>query len=94
MSSTIDYVLLIVLSVPFISGFMAVHPVFNPISYKGIMLIHILSAELVFVLMPFTKLAHCVLFPFDRISSEVYWRMPAGAGEKIAHELHGGDAKV
>ena len=33
------------------------------------MLIHVLSAELLFVVVPFTKLAHVVLFPFDRLSA-------------------------
>ena len=40
-------------------------------------------------LMPFTKLSHAVLFPFERVSSDVYWRFPAGAGDRVAEALHG-----
>lgn len=94
MSDPMDFILLILLTIPFITGFMAVHPAVNPISYNGIMLLHILSAELVFVLIPFTKLAHCVLFFFDRVSSDIFWKMPTGAGEKVARELHGKEARV
>jgi nitrate reductase gamma subunit len=89
-----DYFLIVLLLVPFISGFMAVHPRFNPLSYNAIMLIHILSSELIFVLIPCTKLAHCILFVFDRISSDIYWKMPRGAGKMVAYELHGKEAKV
>lgn len=94
MSTPIDYFLLILLIVPFVSGFMACHPAFNPVSYQLAMLVHVLSAEMVFVLMPFTKLVHCVVFVFDRLSSNIFWILPVGAGEKVARELHGEEAKV
>ncbi len=94
LSSFMDYFLLLLLSIPFVTGFMACHPAVNPLSYKAMMLIHILSAEMIFVLIPLTKLAHSVLFPFDRFSSDVFWKMPVGAGEKIANELYGEEACV
>lgn len=94
LSSAMDYVLIAILLIPFVSGFMACHPSVNPLSYKLTMLIHILSADVVFILIPTTKLAHCVLFMFDRFSSDVFWRMPVGAGDKVAHELHGEEARV
>jgi hypothetical protein len=53
------------------------------------MLIHVLAGNLVMVLLPMTKLSHAVLFPFERVSSEVYWRLPAGAGDRVALDLHG-----
>lgn len=89
LSSPTDFFLLVTLVVPFASGFMAMHPAVNPLSYNAMLLVHVLSAELVFILIPTTKLAHCVLFPFVRFSSEIFWRMPSGAGEKVARELHG-----
>jgi nitrate reductase gamma subunit len=94
LSSGADYFLLVALTVPFVSGFMAHHPAVNPFPYQGVMLVHILSSELVFVLIPTTKLAHCVLFPFLRVSSDVFWKMPAGAGETVARELHGEEVRV
>ncbi len=94
MSSPMDYLLLVALLVPFISGFLAVHPAMLPISYSAMMLIHILSAELVFILIPFSKLAHVVLFPFDRISSDFYWKLSTEGAEKVAHIMRGEDLKV
>ena len=57
------------------------------------MLTHLLSAELLFVLVPFTKLAHVVLFFFDRIS-QVHWQLRPGAGNRVARALFGEEAKV
>lgn len=94
LSSGNDYFLLAVLVVSFGSGFMAMHPAVNPLEYNTMLFVHVLSAELVFVLIPTTKLAHCVLFPFLRFSSDIFWRMPSGAGERVARELHGKDVCV
>ena len=84
-----DYLILIAIVLPFVSGFLAAHPASSPLAYKTMMLIHVLSAELVFVLLPTTKLAHVVLFVFDRISPEIFWRLVPGAGEKVAETLRG-----
>ncbi len=89
MSQAVDYLLLALLVVPFVSGILAAHPLWNPFGYKATMLIHVLSGDLVMALMPFTKLSHAVLFPFERVSSEVYWRFPAGAGDSVSIALHG-----
>lgn len=94
LSSFVDYLLLIAVLLPFVSGFMAFHPAVNPLAYRPMLLIHMLSAELLFVLIPITKLSHCVLFLFLRFSSDVFWKMPVGAGERVARELHGEDARV
>lgn len=94
LSSASDYLLLLALLVPFVSGWLALHPAMSPFSYKAVMLVHVLGAELVFVLLPTTKLAHCVLFPFVRVSSDVFWKMPPGAGDLVARELHGEEARV
>jgi len=94
LSSGMDYFLLIMISIPFMTGYMAVHPAFNPMSYNVVMLIHILSSETVFIMLPYSKLVHAVLFPFDRISSDIFWKMPVGAGDRVAEELHGVEAKI
>ena len=57
------------------------------------MVVHILSAELLFVVVPFSKLAHMVLFPFNRLS-EVHWQLRPGAGENVAKVLYGEEARV
>jgi len=89
-----DYLLLLLLMTPFATGFMALHPWANPLSYNAVLLIHILSGEAIFVLIPLTKLSHCVLFPFDRVSSDIFWKLPPGAGEAVARELHGNEARI
>jgi nitrate reductase gamma subunit len=88
-----DYVLLILILVPFVSGYAAAHPAVNPLPWRSMMLIHLLSADLLLVLLPFTKLSHIVLFAFDRLS-EVHWQLRPGAGERVAEALYGKEARV
>jgi len=57
------------------------------------MLIHLLSAEALFIAIPFTKLSHIVLYFFDRLSP-VHWQLKPGAGDKVAEALFGKEAKV
>jgi nitrate reductase gamma subunit len=92
-SRPMDYVLLVLLVLPFLSGYLASHPAVNPFPWNAMMLTHLLSAELLFVLVPFTKLAHVVLFFFDRISA-VHWQLKPGAGDKIAEALYGEEVKI
>ena len=88
-----DYVLLLLVVLPFLSGYLAGHPGVNPFPWNVMMLTHLLSAELLLVLMPFTKLAHVVLFFFDRISA-VHWQLRPGAGDKVAEALYGEEARI
>ena len=89
LSSNTDYFLLAAVLLPLITGFLACHPSWSPIPYPSMLLLHVLSAELTFVLLPTTKLAHVVLFPFDRISTDIYWRLVPGAGDRVAQALRG-----
>jgi nitrate reductase gamma subunit len=93
MSKKSDYILLIMVLLPFLFGFFACHPGVNPFSWNTAMLIHILSAEALFIVIPFTKLAHIVLYFFDRLSA-VHWQLKPGAGDKVAEALFGKEAKV
>jgi len=93
MSKPMDYVLLLMVLFPFASGYLASHPEFNPFPWNVTFLFHLLSAELLFVSIPFTKLAHIVLFAFDRISA-VHWQLRPGAGDQVAHALFGNEARV
>jgi nitrate reductase gamma subunit len=94
MSGGMDFFLLLLLGACFVTGYMGVHPAWNPLSYTGVMLMHVLSGELILVLMPYSKLVHCVLFPFERISSDIFWNFPTGAAEKVAQSLHGKETRV
>lgn len=88
-----DYVLLVLILLPFLSGYMAAHPGVNPLPWQIMMLIHVLSADLLIFIVPFTKLAHMVLFPFDRLSA-VHWQLRPGAGDRVAEALYGKEARV
>jgi len=83
-----DYILLILLAVPFVSGYLALHPWLNPFSYKATLLVHVLSGDLIFILMPLTKLSHAVLMPGTQLFAEVAWHFPADSGRKVAIALN------
>lgn len=83
-----DHMLPLLLLAPLSSGFLAMHPGLNPISYQAVMLIHVLSGDLIFILIPFTKLAHMVLLPTTQLVSEVGWHFPPDQGENVAIALH------
>jgi len=58
-----DYSLLLMTLLPFITGFLAYHQLGN---YRIMMYLHMLSAEILLILIPFTKLSHMILFFFTR----------------------------
>ena len=93
MSRSADYLLLVMIIIPFAAGYLAAHPNVNPFRWEVTMLVHLLSAEALFLVVPFTKLAHIVLFFFDRISG-VHWQLQPGAGDKVAKALYGEEARV
>ena len=82
-----DYVWPLLLILPFLSGFFASHPAWCPVDYHVMLLVHILSAELIFALMPFSKIAHCVLIPFSQLVSDLGWHFPATAGKDVCKAL-------
>jgi nitrate reductase gamma subunit len=93
MSHGVDYTVLVLILVVVTTGFMASHPSTNPFRWETAMLMHMLSAELLFVMVPFTKLAHIVLFAFDRMSA-LHWQLRPGAGDRVAEALFGEEARV
>ncbi len=58
-----DYFLLILTSLPFVTGLLAYHQV-GP--YQLMLIAHILSAEVLLIVIPFSKLGHIILFFFSR----------------------------
>jgi len=93
LSRTSDYLILILIAVPFVSGYLAAHPAVNPLPWRSMMLVHVLGAEALLVAVPFTKLAHVVLFFFDRLSV-IHWQLRPGAGDRVAEALCGKEARV
>lgn len=83
-----DYLLLILILSIIASGYLAGRP-WNPIPYNNLMLFHSLAGITFLLLVPFTKIAHCVLFPLIRLGSEIAWRMVPQGGEKVIETLYG-----
>ncbi len=83
-----DYAIPILVALPFATGFFAMHPWLSPFSFKAALLLHVLSANLLFVLMPVTKLSHAVLLPTVQLVSEVAWHWPKDSGSRVAIALN------
>jgi len=68
LSTFSDYLLIVVVALPFITGYFLTHGTVDNIGFLGnnIQVIHMLSGELMLILIPFTKLSHFVLFFFSR----------------------------
>lgn len=82
-----DYLLPLLIIIPFASGYLAMHPRINPFEYSATMFVHVMSGNLILLLMPFTKISHVVLFPATQLISELGWHLAPGAGEKVAAAL-------
>jgi nitrate reductase gamma subunit len=89
-----DYALLLVIAMPFASGFMIMHPEYNPYSYSAVLFVHVMSANLLMALIPLTKLSHAVLLPGVQLVSELGWHWPADAGSKVAATLGKEEARI
>ena len=59
-----DYILLGLTALPFVTGFLAYHQ-WGP--YKVMLILHILVAEVLLIIIPFSKLGHIILFFFTRL---------------------------
>ncbi|MBD3169779.1 MAG: hypothetical protein GF307_09880 [candidate division Zixibacteria bacterium] len=82
-----DYFWLFILLIPFITGYICANTAISPSAYQAFMLIHILAGELIFVLIPFSKIAHCVLMPISQFIITLAWKFPARVDDKIAETL-------
>ena len=82
-----DYLWPLLLAVPFITGYLCVNAALSPSAYQVSMLIHIYSGNLIMVLIPFTKIAHCVLTPLSQLVTAVGWKFPAGYGDRVRATL-------
>ena len=62
-TSASDYVILIIVAAPFLTGFLAYH---QWLGYNFWLILHILAGEVMLVAIPFTRLAHMIYAPFMR----------------------------
>ena len=63
LTSTWDYFLLIMTTLPFLTGFLAYHQ-WGP--YEAMLVLHIVFSQILLILIPITKLGHMILFFFTR----------------------------
>lgn len=89
-----DYFWPLILIVPFVTGFICANIGVTPKVYQFSMLIHVLSGELIFVLIPFTKIAHCIIIPFSQFVSTVAWKFPPNTDEAISRTMENKGAVV
>lgn len=82
-----DYAIPFFIALPFASGFLVMHPGLNPFSFSPMLLVHVMSANLVLILIPVTKLSHCFLTPVSQVVAEMAWHWPRDAGSKLASTL-------
>jgi len=78
-----DFLWLILLIIPFITGIVCAQFTISGETYNYFMLMHILSGCLIFILIPFTKIAHCVLLPFGQWITARVWKFQPNAGEDV-----------
>lgn len=58
-----DHVLILIVLLPFTTGFLAYHQVF---AYKWMVIAHVLSGELLLIMIPFSRFSHMITAPLTR----------------------------
>lgn len=62
-STVYDYLVLLIATAPFLTGFLAYHHLFD---YDTVVLLHMLSGEVMLMAIPFTKLVHMPFYFINR----------------------------
>ncbi len=63
LTGAMDYILVLVVLLPFLTGFLAYH---QWVAYQWITVIHILSGELMLIIIPFSRFSHMLNAPLTR----------------------------
>ncbi|MBT3177754.1 MAG: nitrate reductase [Desulfobacula sp.] len=58
-----DFLFILIVALPFVTGFLAYHQFF---AYRWMVIVHVLSGELMIILIPFTRFFHMFLAPLTR----------------------------
>lgn len=82
-----EFVWPLLLVIPFATGYVCANLAISPKTYQWMMLVHLYAANLVMVMIPFTKVAHCVLLPLSQYVTGIAWKFPARAGDRVAATL-------
>jgi nitrate reductase gamma subunit len=62
-STLYDYFIILLTAAPFVTGFLAVHDLFD---YRTLIIMHVLSVNLIMVFLPFAKFVHSIFFFLNR----------------------------
>ncbi len=89
-----DYLWPLILILPFLTGFICSSLRITPHTYQIFLIIHVFSGELIFVLLPFTKIAHCILMPLSQLVMVLAWKFPASVDDAVCGTLGRKGAKV
>jgi len=82
-----DYAIPVFVALPFLTGLLARHPSLNPVAFEPMFLAHVLSADLLMILVPLTKLSHIILLPGTQVVSEWAWHFPPDGGSRVGAAL-------
>ena len=64
-SSATDYTVLLLTVLPFLTGFLAHHQLFD---YKTLLTLHVFTGDLLLIALPFSKVGHMIFFFFFRLT--------------------------
>lgn len=82
-----DYAWVPLITFTFLTGVLCANLNLSANNYQLSMLLHVYSADLILILIPFTKVAHCVLLPVSQYISGVAWKFPKNAGDRVAETI-------
>ncbi|RLB99367.1 MAG: nitrate reductase [Deltaproteobacteria bacterium] len=63
LTSFTDYILILIVALPFITGFLAYHQFFL---YRWMVIAHVISGEMMLILIPFSRFSHMIVAPLTR----------------------------
>ena len=87
MSRPQDWLLPPLIVLAFLSGYLVAHPGSNPFSLNLVTLVHVGVCDLLLILTPFTKIAHCVMLPYSQYVNEMCWKLVPGVGQEVLKTL-------
>ncbi len=82
-----DYGIPLLIALVMGTGFLVMHPQWNPAAADATLLVHALCADTLLFLVPLSKLSHMVLLPLAQVVSELAWHFPPDAGSRVAVTL-------
>jgi nitrate reductase gamma subunit len=74
-----DYLILLIVMAPFVTGYMAYHRFFD---YQTVIVAHMLAGEIMLITIPFSKLVHMLFFFINRLVI-VHENNLIGAGRRV-----------